>query len=1502
MYNNCIICPFIGLENEVETGIMAVNRQLRDKNCILFVKLPFQDGKESPVNDSSSSCTESSSGFLPNNLRETVLENMKANKNVIVESAEEISQEKRDFCNTFANKIYCSVKDIVDSSMRNQNPVKADPFYNEVYNHWKFLLSSHCPFLERDDLMSATKDYFLSETDRPFAILGEAGVGKTSAIVKIIRDVNTAIYNKDLTMRTAIVFRFVGETQIITARQFLLNICRHIVILMGKDENEIPTDYKQLKYYFSELLLSGEFGGMLIILLDSVDLLQDNHNLEWLPIKIAVNVKLIVSCSSQRKNLCTHLRDRCKDSVHYIHSLDPSDCVRIFRAMLSSSWRSVTYEQMSIVKDAFQICTLPLFLTMAIEEAKRWHSYDKLKFCVLGENVKENITVFFNRINKEHGRLFVSHFIGYLTAAKLGLSESELLDIMSIDEILLEDVDMKCSETSVRRMPSFLMVRLLHDLEPFITEREVDGILVLSWKHIQFHEAAIERYLKNEKLVKMLYSNIADYFLGTWSGSKRKPYRSIENRALDNLQEDMDACRYLCEQPNQFGNIEATTTYNMRKFRHLTFSLRKSDRIEELKEHALCNLDYMLHRIKSSTIQELLSDFDNAPDREIRLVADALKMAAPTIEKSIKCLGVELSGRLLPNAQCYKYIRQLVYCCDQFAQSNCPLVPNCQCYNTPGGVLQYKFNAESASNISFHQSPIGIFLTAKTVGFHSLRAWEISRGDPLPEIAMPFGQIHSTKDGNFLNVFSNDGTVKIFRSDCGELYDSIDYKYDDIANICVSKKYLALALQREPGPYLINVAEASLLHRFSYHSRTLAINSKETHFICESGTTIYLFDLPQLVRRCTGEASDVPQQTVLWEDKKCFAVTKSKHVESIAFDIVNKRYTRNNLMTDIDIRDMKLSNTGIALVIMTGKSIRLFSTCTEKEKLLDNNLPACCTTYPSSNYANVSFSFDDKLLIAIRSSFLLIWKVETGKLSRILQTGHVALSKLLTSLANNTAATLTEDNWVHVWDLNNVDYAITHANEIFPNAIRSVKCLHGRHQTVCFGSNGDDAKIVDSGSGQICNILRDNDDIGQVRELVVSRDGYYIITRLANQTLKDQTSRNALFDDVLWDVRSGNKIRHVFDSRFVAFSQNCKTLIFITSVNISENWMNNVYNLETTALDSDFNFLCEFPERTEFLTTPCVVSEDEFSYMVGVVKTCEPDSPEKETENDSVTRLLVRGLFSPSASYRMIKIKDIVSNLDENSIFIDAFPFQECSCLVVYETRANPKTSSAVKSHQKGAVLYNVEKEECLRHFTSFLEPETDISLISFSLNKQVILDSQGTVFSIESNYKVPNTRIKSMNLKFPCLALKGQYIVGLSKDCSEIQVYRVSDGVQNAKIPVHGRGSCLSVGYDDRTIAVGCEDGRLMVWSLILHLSDPMIEVISKLPSRIHSLHKIEENQNGALLESDIDYITSRSVPTKTVPSPTDVRRPPSHQTVSTAVYLTQQSSLGRETPCNIQ
>ena len=39
-----------------------------------------------------------------------------------------------------------------------------------------------------------------------------------------------------------------------------------------------------------------------------------------------------------------------------------------------------------------------------------------------------------DRIENQHGKILVSHALGYLTAAKSGLSEAELEDLLSLDE------------------------------------------------------------------------------------------------------------------------------------------------------------------------------------------------------------------------------------------------------------------------------------------------------------------------------------------------------------------------------------------------------------------------------------------------------------------------------------------------------------------------------------------------------------------------------------------------------------------------------------------------------------------------------------------------------------------------------------------------------------------------------------------------------------------------------------------------------------------------------------------------------------------------------------------------------------------------------------------------------------------------------------------------------------------------------------------------------------
>ena len=64
-----------------------------------------------------------------------------------------------------------------------------------------------------------------------------------------------------------------------------------------------------------------------------------------------------------------------------------------------------------------------------------------------------------DRVERYHGRVFVSHALGYLTASKDGLGDVEMEDILSLDDVVLNDVFQHWLPP-VRRIPPLLIPRL----------------------------------------------------------------------------------------------------------------------------------------------------------------------------------------------------------------------------------------------------------------------------------------------------------------------------------------------------------------------------------------------------------------------------------------------------------------------------------------------------------------------------------------------------------------------------------------------------------------------------------------------------------------------------------------------------------------------------------------------------------------------------------------------------------------------------------------------------------------------------------------------------------------------------------------------------------------------------------------------------------------------------------------------------------------------------------
>jgi hypothetical protein len=70
----------------------------------------------------------------------------------------------------------------------------------------------------------------------------------------------------------------------------------------------------------------------------------------------------------------------------------------------------------------------------------RWKSYSKPQDTYLAHSVMDSIFLLFEKVETKHGWFLVSHALAYVTAAKSGVSETELEDLISLDDKVLDDI------------------------------------------------------------------------------------------------------------------------------------------------------------------------------------------------------------------------------------------------------------------------------------------------------------------------------------------------------------------------------------------------------------------------------------------------------------------------------------------------------------------------------------------------------------------------------------------------------------------------------------------------------------------------------------------------------------------------------------------------------------------------------------------------------------------------------------------------------------------------------------------------------------------------------------------------------------------------------------------------------------------------------------------------------------------------------------------------------
>ena len=73
----------------------------------------------------------------------------------------------------------------------------------------------------------------------------------------------------------------------------------------------------------------------------------------------------------------------------------------------------------------------PLYIQLVANIACKWNSFSEVT--MIEESVVDIVEAIFIKLEENVGSTFVSHSLSYITAAKSGLSETELLELLAYD-------------------------------------------------------------------------------------------------------------------------------------------------------------------------------------------------------------------------------------------------------------------------------------------------------------------------------------------------------------------------------------------------------------------------------------------------------------------------------------------------------------------------------------------------------------------------------------------------------------------------------------------------------------------------------------------------------------------------------------------------------------------------------------------------------------------------------------------------------------------------------------------------------------------------------------------------------------------------------------------------------------------------------------------------------------------------------------------------------------
>lgn len=409
----------------------------------------------------------------------------------------------------------------------------------ENFEHNIFKTQQIDTFLGRQKSLKKIANYLDDETDTPLIIYSHSGMGKTTLMKKAIEEAEEATLGK-----ARIFYKFVGaDGKSFYKRDLLTDLICEIEGSSQKDNLNNLSEYDFDKY-ISELL-SNDKDENIVVFIDALDQLKATDQLFWLPQKLGKNVKIILSVLKDEEfrddsiyfeNLIKKYGD--KNTINLNNDSLSSEAKGLFENFLGKHKRTLTKEQINEVENKFKNANCsPLYAFIVSQELKNISSNDKID---IADDIPSAINEFIDNLENlyHQEKLLIQKVLSYIAFSKYGISENELLDLLSkeikSDKKFYNKVFF-IKNVSLSKNISFpisLWASLSSLLEPFLTLVYKDDKLLINFFHRQFIETISKRY---EKYKQETHLKLAEYFCSFEKKEKLWDERYYSPRALSEL-------------------------------------------------------------------------------------------------------------------------------------------------------------------------------------------------------------------------------------------------------------------------------------------------------------------------------------------------------------------------------------------------------------------------------------------------------------------------------------------------------------------------------------------------------------------------------------------------------------------------------------------------------------------------------------------------------------------------------------------------------------------------------------------------------------------------------------------------------------------------------------------------------------------------------------------------------------------------------------------------------